>query len=266
MVMRDRLDARGGIDVHRGRDRTASELGGLTGEQLDSSGPLRPRAVEHRVEERPTADHVQLLIEEARRITDPAGAIAERDIAPTNVDIRWSNICNFKCRMCWHRSSSSWFDDAQQIAAEADAAANITNPEQSARRLLVWGERPVVSCNKSGHAVDKIAPYLGELVSVCAAGGEPLMMDEHFEFLERLLPRASEIQLEYYTACPSSIITAATSSRSGSRSPSSTSAHRSTDSAPSASISARAFGPIDSSRTSRRSATPSAPVATCRTG
>jgi MoaA/NifB/PqqE/SkfB family radical SAM enzyme len=137
----------------------------------------------------------------ARSITTAEGAIPADKIAPDDIDIRWSNLCNFKCRMCWHRSSSAWFDDAEKIAEEIDATSGRAplRPEDSARRFLVWGEKPVVSFNADGRALDKLGPYLKNVRHVYSVGGEPLMMDEHFEFLEHLRPRASEITLKYDT-------------------------------------------------------------------
>lgn len=137
----------------------------------------------------------------ARSITTEEGAIPADKIAPDDIDIRWSNLCNFKCRMCWHRSSSAWFDDAEKFAEEIDAATGRAPlpPEESARRYLIWGERPVVSFNGDGRAIEKLAPYLQNVRYVYSVGGEPLMMDEHFEFLDHLRPRAAEITLAYDT-------------------------------------------------------------------
>ena len=34
---------------------------------------------------------------------------------PVYLDIRYSNVCNLKCRTCWHGASSSWFNDAKLL-------------------------------------------------------------------------------------------------------------------------------------------------------
>jgi len=34
---------------------------------------------------------------------------------PVSPDIRFSNLCNFSCRMCWHSASSKWFAEARQL-------------------------------------------------------------------------------------------------------------------------------------------------------
>ena len=32
---------------------------------------------------------------------------------PYYFDLRFSNVCNFRCRSCWHGASSKWFADAK---------------------------------------------------------------------------------------------------------------------------------------------------------
>lgn len=34
---------------------------------------------------------------------------------PIYWDIRFSNICNFRCRSCYHGASSRWFDEAEKL-------------------------------------------------------------------------------------------------------------------------------------------------------
>jgi len=144
------------------------------------------------------SDPVAKMIGDARRITEDDGEILEHNIVPRSIDIRWSNLCNFKCRTCFHRSSSAWFEDAERIAQEIDDGRDLS-PEQSARRYLLWGTEPVLTFNAGGQALAKLAPHLGQVVSIYAAGGEPLMMDEHFAMLETFVHRASEIELSYNT-------------------------------------------------------------------
>src|ERR1051325_11597768 len=37
------------------------------------------------------------------------------DAKPIYWDIRVSNLCNFKCRICGHHSSSQWYEDAKAL-------------------------------------------------------------------------------------------------------------------------------------------------------
>jgi hypothetical protein len=141
-------------------------------------------------------------IANARAITQADGSLAEHDIRLCTIDIRWSNICNLKCRMCGHGSSSSWFDDARQVADRIDAedqARGTYHAFRSVRSAAVRGDKAIISFNSGGQAYERVRPYLTSVSHVYFAGGEPLLMDEHYWLLEQLAPRAAEVSLSYNT-------------------------------------------------------------------
>lgn len=82
-------------------------------------------------------------------------------------DIRFSNLCNFKCRMCNHNFSSNWYD-----------LANKTIPGS------MTGVDKVLKVSET--IVDDFIPQIPNLKSVYFAGGEPLIMPEHFRFLKEM--------------------------------------------------------------------------------
>lgn len=86
-----------------------------------------------------------------------------------HIDIRFSNLCNFKCRMCNHNFSSHWYEDSQVIDDEG-------------RYIYKSGENKKV-LKASETIVDDLIPYLGKVKSFYFAGGEPLIMPEHFKVL-----------------------------------------------------------------------------------
>ena len=45
---------------------------------------------------------------------------------PVYFDIRFSNLCNMKCRICWHGASSLWFEDAKKLNQNIGEEALIT--------------------------------------------------------------------------------------------------------------------------------------------
>lgn len=106
-----------------------------------------------------------------------------------HVDVRASNICNFKCRMC-----SEYFSSAiQQETIELYGR----NP--------VLGFEPVIMMsdprsNKQSIS-DKILPYLDhDLIRVNFAGGEPLLSDYHYAMLDRLIEiKHHDLQIRYTT-------------------------------------------------------------------
>jgi sulfatase maturation enzyme AslB (radical SAM superfamily) len=89
-----------------------------------------------------------------------------------HIDIRFSNLCNYKCRMCNHNFSSNWYEDAQKIS---DFGNYIYKSSENTKVLKA-----------SNTIVEDLIPYLGKVKSFYFAGGEPLIMPEHFKVLNWL--------------------------------------------------------------------------------
>ena len=94
---------------------------------------------------------------------------AEKLTKPVYLDIRFSNVCNLKCRTCWHGASSSWFDDAKILK---------TN----------FGDKAIIkSTTNNSNLIDEVFTYSDVLEEIYFAGGEPLLMEEHYELLDRVI-------------------------------------------------------------------------------
>lgn len=91
------------------------------------------------------------------------------------LDIRFSNLCNFKCIMCTHDYSSSWYEERHKKEG-----------------------RPKVLKVKE-NIVSELIPYIKKLKSIYFAGGEPLIMPEHFELLSYLHKHNRDISIVYNT-------------------------------------------------------------------
>ena len=85
-----------------------------------------------------------------------------------HIDIRFSNLCNFKCRMCNHDFSSNWYEDYYKIRPEFD--------KNDKPKILKVSE--TISSDLKKH--------LHKVKSIYFAGGEPLIMPEHYEILKHL--------------------------------------------------------------------------------
>jgi MoaA/NifB/PqqE/SkfB family radical SAM enzyme len=99
------------------------------------------------------------------------------------IDIRFSNLCNFKCRGCGPTLSSSWFEDHQKLHG--------FNPTEIKMKSISAGSPDFWNELKSliPHA-DVI--YFG--------GGEPLITKEHYEILSALNTLSKhDIELRYNT-------------------------------------------------------------------
>ena len=98
------------------------------------------------------------------------------------LDIRFSNLCNLKCRMCNHGYSSRWHaDELRMSGPEAQQGA--------APKLIRLPE----------NTVERLIPYLGNLQAVYFAGGEPMLMPEHFGLLTWLHDNRKDIAVFYST-------------------------------------------------------------------
>ena len=88
------------------------------------------------------------------------------------LDIRESNLCNYKCRMCHTHSSSKW------MAEELKMNGKVSIPYTEA------GIDPVTGIMRAGAGW---ADYdLSEVEEIHFAGGEPLIMQETYDIIEAL--------------------------------------------------------------------------------
>jgi MoaA/NifB/PqqE/SkfB family radical SAM enzyme len=83
------------------------------------------------------------------------------------IDIRFSNLCNFKCVMCGPDASS------------------------------LHNKGKVIKIRDN--FVEELLPYINEIEHVYFAGGEPLIMDEHYELLNFLVEHRPQVRIVYST-------------------------------------------------------------------
>jgi organic radical activating enzyme len=97
-------------------------------------------------------------------------------------DVRFSNICNLKCRSCGSIFSSRWYDDDVKL----------------------WGKplRPRVQF-AGRHEEDvweQMQEHIPHLEQIYFAGGEPLIMEEHNRILKLLIEKGNtRVRLIYNT-------------------------------------------------------------------
>jgi len=112
--------------------------------------------------------------------TLPDGSLEEFRMPFMN--IRFSNICNFRCRTCGPQDSTSWHEDARRLQGSVPSPIFRTpteDPEDLWRQL---------------------EPLVPTLEEIDFAGGEPLLMDEHYRILRLLLDRRlRHVRLVYAT-------------------------------------------------------------------
>jgi sulfatase maturation enzyme AslB (radical SAM superfamily) len=97
-------------------------------------------------------------------------------------DVRFSNLCNFTCRTCGGWFSSSWYKEETDI----------------------YGPRNYPSVLFAGRTEidmwEQLVPHIPYLEQIYFAGGEPLMMEEHYRILKELVKRKMfDVKLIYNT-------------------------------------------------------------------
>jgi len=98
-------------------------------------------------------------------------------------DIRFSNLCNLKCRTCGGIFSSRWYDD--------EAKLNGGKPMRD--RILFAGRTPL-------DVWEQMEDQIQHLEQIYFAGGEPLIMEEHYRILDKLIETGNtKVRLVYNT-------------------------------------------------------------------
>ena len=115
--------------------------------------------------------------------TKPDGTYDE--FAMSYWDIRFSNLCNLKCRSCGHIFSSQWYQDQAKLAGGDWKEHNTV--------LNIAGRSPT-------DMWEQLIPHLDYVEQIYFAGGEPLLMDEHYQILDELDRRGRyDVRLIYNT-------------------------------------------------------------------
>jgi len=95
-------------------------------------------------------------------------------------DIRISNFCNFKCRSCGFGLSSSWYSDAVALGQTP--------------------EKALININDKSSFMDMLEPHYDCVDEIYFAGGEPLMMPEHYQILDKLIELGrTDVNIRYST-------------------------------------------------------------------
>jgi len=99
-------------------------------------------------------------------------------------DIRFSNICNFRCRYCGPNFSSNWWEDKAALYGKESIGHS---------KFLYAGKHKDDIWNQ-------MVEHIPHLEQIYFAGGEPLIMDEHYKLLLELINRKlTHVRLIYNT-------------------------------------------------------------------
>jgi len=108
------------------------------------------------------------------RIINETASDGEYDFDVLYFDTRFSNVCNYKCRMCGAGASTKWYEDVDYSI-----------------------KGPYISIDNIKEYCDSNIEYFKNLKYVYFAGGEPLVQTQHYEFLEWCIENNLDPELYY---------------------------------------------------------------------
>lgn len=113
------------------------------------------------------------------------------------IDLRLGTKCNLKCVMCSPHDSSLWVSDWRKLYPRIE--------NESLREVMQWNNNGKVDGASYNWHVDnprfwdQLMEQLPHLEQLYFAGGEPLIIDQHYELLRECIRRgeAGHIELRY---------------------------------------------------------------------
>ncbi len=118
------------------------------------------------------------------KATLPDGSLTELSVPL--IDIRFSNKCNYKCRICDSEYSTQWYEEQIKLGKPLKSGIVISKEMKVAdNKIEFW---------------NSYTRLLSGVKRLHFAGGEPLFMDEHYKALEHLIAIGrTDVTLSYNT-------------------------------------------------------------------
>ena len=127
--------------------------------------------------------------------TKDDGSIDTEDFPVVYYDLRFGNFCNLKCRMCGPTDSSAWYDDWIKLTG--------TNKFKDTSGIMEIVDDKVAAFNWPEYEPfwEQLEANIHNIEHVYFAGGEPMLIERHYDFLERCVEAdaAKHIIVEYNT-------------------------------------------------------------------
>lgn len=136
-----------------------------------------------------------LTLDQAKEKTKEDGSIDVNDFPVVYYDLRFGNFCNLKCRMCGPTDSNAWYDDWIKLTGsnkfkDTSGVMEIINDKVDA---FNWPEYEPFW--------EQLESNIHNIEHVYFAGGEPMLIERHYDFLQRCVDSdaAKHIIVEYNT-------------------------------------------------------------------
>ena len=123
----------------------------------------------------------QLFGDKYKQVVETTDASGSTTMQPVSWDYRFSNLCNFKCRMCGDMLSSSWESEQRQhqMINWSNPKNNWMQPEikKQIERFQTTQVEAEFAAAVEDHRVEE----------VYWVGGEPLMYEQHWRYMQRII-------------------------------------------------------------------------------
>lgn len=125
--------------------------------------------------------------------TEPDGTIPNKI---QYLDLRFGNKCQLACVMCNPYNSTGWISDWNKLYPQLEHLALKENYK--------WTKNPGAGFNwfkKNTKFWNDLSEQIPNLLQIYFVGGEPLIIDEHYDLLQEIIDRgyAKQIKLRYNT-------------------------------------------------------------------
>ena len=123
----------------------------------------------------------QLFGHKYKQVVDETDDTGHTTMQPVSWDYRFSNLCNFKCRMCGDMLSSAWESEQRQhnMINWADPKNNWMKPE--IKDQIEEFQNTQIEAEFAAAVEDH------RIEEVYWVGGEPLMYEQHWRYMQRII-------------------------------------------------------------------------------
>jgi hypothetical protein len=113
-----------------------------------------------------------------KQVVETTDALGYTTMKPVSWDYRFSNLCNFKCRMCGDMLSSGW-ERQHEMIDWANPKNNWMQPE--IKKQIEQFQTTQVEAEFAAAVEDH------RVEEVYWVGGEPLMYEQHWRYMQRII-------------------------------------------------------------------------------
>lgn len=141
-----------------------------------------------------------IKLDHLAQYTSEDGSIDTTEIPAIYYDLRFGNLCNLACRMCGPTDSHTWYEQWSKYSGknEFNDTHGVVYLQRNSNGRLSTTD---YDWHNSELFWEQIEGAIENIEHVYMAGGEPLLIDRHYKFLNMCITRnrAKSIVLEYNT-------------------------------------------------------------------